>query len=99
MDFPSREPADEPTPGHIMSSADPSHSEVSAAEDRSPEDRSFDESFASGAGASALTYGSLASQSIPVEPMHPSVANYERTNYEQDDLDVPAFLRKRSEVM
>src|SRR3984885_7296852 len=51
MDFPSREPADEPTPGHIMSSADPSHSEVSAAEDRSPEDRSFDESFASGAGA------------------------------------------------
>jgi cell division protein FtsZ len=103
MDFPSREPADEPTPGHIMSSADRSHSEASTAEDRSqdrsPEDRSFDESFASGAGASALTYGSLASQSIPVEPMHPSVANYERTNYEQDDLDVPAFLRKRSEVM
>jgi hypothetical protein len=31
--------------------------------------------------------------------MHASVANYERTNYEQDDLDVPAFLRKRSEVM
>jgi len=103
MDFPSREPADEPTPGHIMSSADRSHSEVSAAEDRSqdrsPEDRSFDESFASGAGTSALTYSSHASQSIPVEPMHPSVANYERTNYEQDDLDVPAFLRKRSEVM
>jgi cell division protein FtsZ len=103
MDFPSREPADEPTPGHIMSSADPSHSEVSAADDRSqdrsPDDRSFDESFASGAGTSALTYSSHASQSIPVEPMHTSVANYERSNYEQDDLDVPAFLRKRSEVM
>jgi cell division protein FtsZ len=103
MDFPSREPADEPTPGHIMSSADRSHSEASTAEDRSqdrsPEDRSFDESFASDAGTSALTYSSHASQSIPVEPMHPSVANYERTNYEQDDLDVPAFLRKRSEVM
>jgi cell division protein FtsZ len=103
MDFPSREPADEPTPGHIMSSADRSHSEASTAEDRSqdrsPDDRSFDESFASGAGTSALTYSSHASQSIPVEPMHPSVANYERTNYEQDDLDVPAFLRKRSEVM
>jgi cell division protein FtsZ len=103
MDFPSREPADEPTPGHIMSSTDPSHSEVSAADDRSqdrsPDDRSFDESFASGAGTSALTYSSHASQSIPVEPMHASVANYERTNYEQDDLDVPAFLRKRSEVM
>jgi cell division protein FtsZ len=103
MDFPSREPADEPTPGRIMSSADPSHSEVFAADDRSPDrspdDRSFDESFASGAGTSALTYSSHASQSIPVEPMHTSVANYERTNYEQDDLDVPAFLRKRSEVM
>jgi cell division protein FtsZ len=103
MDFPSREPADEPTPGHIMSSTDPSHSEVSASDDRSqdrsPDDHSFDESFASGAGTSALTYSSHASQSIPVEPMHTSVANYERTNYEQDDLDVPAFLRKRSEVM
>jgi hypothetical protein len=77
-----------------MSSADPSHSEVSAADDRS-----FDESFVSGAGTSALTYSSHASQSVPVEPMHTSVANYERTNYEQDDLDVPAFLRKRSEVM
>ena len=103
MDFPSHEPADEAPPGHIMSSADPSHCEVSAADDRSPDrspdDRSFDESFVSGAGTSALTYSSHASQSIPVEPMHTSVANYERTNYEQDDLDVPAFLRKRSEVM
>jgi len=99
MDFPSREPADEPTPGHIMSSADPAHSEVSAADDRSPDDRSFDESFASAANTSALTYSSHVSPSIPVDPMHTSVANYERTNYEQDDLDVPAFLRKRSEVM
>jgi hypothetical protein len=31
--------------------------------------------------------------------MHASVANFERTNFEQDDLDVPAFLRKRSDVM
>jgi cell division protein FtsZ len=27
------------------------------------------------------------------------VANFEVTNFEQDDLDVPAFLRKRGEVM
>jgi cell division protein FtsZ len=94
MDFPSREPAAEP--GHIMSSADASHSEVSV---NAADDRSFDEPFASGAGTSALTYSSHATQSIPVDPMHASVANFERTNFEQDDLDVPAFLRKRSDVM
>jgi hypothetical protein len=96
MDFPSREPADAPTSEHIMSSANESHSEVSAG---GSGDRSFDESFASGAGSSGLAYSSHASPSIPVDPMHASVANFERTNFEQDDLDVPAFLRKRNEVM
>jgi cell division protein FtsZ len=101
MDFPSREPADETTPGHIMSSADTSHSEVSAggSDDRSFEDRAFDESFASGASTSGLAYSSHASQSIPLDPIQTSVANFEHTNFEQDDLDVPAFLRKRNEVM
>ncbi|MFZ0956392.1 MAG: cell division protein FtsZ [Candidatus Sulfotelmatobacter sp.] len=103
MDFPSREPADAPTSGHIMSSANESHSElsVSAADSRSFEDRSFDESFASAASTSGLAYSSNATQSIPVDSMHTGVehANFERSNFEQDDLDVPAFLRKRSEVM
>jgi len=101
MDFPSREPADQPTPGHIMASADASHSEVSAggSDDRSFDDRSFDESFASGAGTSGLAYSSHASQSITVDPMQASVANFEHANFEQDDLDVPAFLRKRNDVM
>lgn len=110
MDFPSRAPADNPTPGHIMSSADEARSEVSAGtSDGSLEDRSFDESFASGAGSSGLAYSSHASQPIPVDPMQGSVANFERTNFEhsnfertnfeKDDLDVPAFLRKRSDVM
>src|ERR1700723_470354 len=88
MDFPSREPADAPTSEHIMSSANESHSEVSAG---GSGDRSFDESFASGAGSGGLAYCSHASPSIPVDPMHASVANFERTNFEQDDLDVPAF--------
>jgi len=101
MDFPSREPADAPPSEHIMSSANESPSEVSAG---GSGDRSFDESFASGAGSSGLAYSSHASPSIPVDPMHASVANFEhanfeRTNFEQDDLDVPAFLRKRNEVM
>ncbi len=101
MDFPSRQPADEPTSGHIMSSAEASHSEVSASsgDGGSFEDRSFDESFASGASTSALAYSSHASPSIPMDPMHGSVANFEHGNFEQDDLDVPAFLRKRSDVM
>jgi len=101
MDFPSREPADQPTPGHIMASADASPSEVSAggSDDRSFDDRSFDESFASGAGTSGLAYSSHASQSITVDPMQASVANFEHANFEQDDLDVPAFLRKRNDVM
>jgi cell division protein FtsZ len=111
MDFPSREPANEPAPERIMSSANESHSEVSAGSsdagsfgNRSLDDCSFDESFASGAGTSGLAYSSHASPSIPVDPMHASVANFEhanfeRTNFEQDDLDVPAFLRKRSDVM
>jgi cell division protein FtsZ len=101
MDFPSREPADEPVPERIMSSANESHSElsVSTADSRSSDDRSFDESFASASGSDGLAYSSHATQSIPVDPMHVSTANFERTNFEQDDLDVPAFLRKRSDVM
>jgi uncharacterized protein YjbI with pentapeptide repeats len=116
MDFPSRQPADQPAPERIMSSANESHSELSAGaadgrslDGRSLDDRSFDESFACGAGTSGLAYSSHATQSIPVDPIQPSIANFEhanfertnfeRTNFEQDDLDVPAFLRKRSDVM
>jgi cell division protein FtsZ len=101
MDFPSRGPADEPAPERIMSSANESHSELSVntADSRSSDNRSFDESFASASGSDGLAYSSHATQSIPVDPMHVSTANFERTNFEQDDLDVPAFLRKRSDVM
>ncbi|MGB8978763.1 MAG: hypothetical protein WCC32_13815, partial [Terriglobales bacterium] len=122
MDFPSREPADAPTSGHIMSSANESHSElsVSAADSRSFEDRSFDESFASAASTSGLAYSSNATQSIPVDSMHtgvehaptPAAFNSQQgevisldgmrmsaPTYQAEDLDVPAFLRKRNDVM
>jgi cell division protein FtsZ len=93
LDFPSREPLDEPAPERIMSSR-MSQSDVSAGagDDRAFEDRAFDDSsFASGTGAlaHALPYGT-----IPMDPAPNPAANFER-----DDLDVPAFLRKRSEVM
>ncbi len=98
MDFPSREPADEPMPERIMSSRNLSESGVSPA---TGDDRAFDDrSFGSDAGTGALAHASpYASPSIPLEPTHSPVANFERPNFEHDDLDVPAFLRKRSEVM
>jgi hypothetical protein len=107
MDFPSHGPADEPTPGHIMSSADGSSSELSTGGadgssfddrsfgDRSFDDRSFDDSsLSSGAGTGALSYGSHTSQPIQLDPTHTSIGSFEH-----DDLDVPAFLRKRNDVM
>jgi len=46
----------------------------------------------------------MASDVIPVDSMRsafpaPIANNYEPANYPQDDLDVPAFLRKRNDVM
>jgi hypothetical protein len=94
MDFPSREPLDEPAPERIMSTENRSESNASA-NSNSFDDRSFDDrSFVSDAGPAALAYSSHASPSIQLDPAHATVANFER-----DDLDVPAFLRKRSEVM
>jgi cell division protein FtsZ len=95
MDFPSREPLDEPAPERIMSSRI-SQSDVSAGagDDRAFDDRAFDDrSFASDAGTSALAHA-LPYGPIPMDPAPSPGANFER-----DDLDVPAFLRKRSEVM
>jgi cell division protein FtsZ len=95
MDFPSREPLDEPAPERIMSSRI-SQSDVSAGagDDRAFDDRAFDDrSFASDAGTGALAHA-LPYSTIPMDPAPSPVANFER-----DDLDVPAFLRKRSEVM
>jgi cell division protein FtsZ len=92
MEFPeehgSRDPRPEPTPKHIMESA------------------------VSDAG---LADNGVYAERVPPVPMHPSdrvagdVISLDTmrdnlrgaivTNFEQDDLDVPAFLRKRNEVM
>src|SRR5579863_3786822 len=90
MDFPSREPLDEPAPERIMSSRiSQSDASAGAGDDRAFDDRSFASDAGTGALAHALPYST-----IPMDPTPSPVANFER-----DDLDVPAFLRKRSEVM
>ena len=41
----------------------------------------------------------LASDVISLDSMRDNLRGAIVTNFEQDDLDVPAFLRKRNEVM
>jgi cell division protein FtsZ len=91
MDFPEafepRDPMPEP-PKHIMSEPDMSHEGLS-------DDRSFmDESTSSGAPASEQV-----AEAVSLDSMRTSVLSNMAANFEQDDLDVPAFLRKRNDVM
>lgn len=75
----------EAMPKHIMQSAVSGHSMT--------EDRVYAED------ATPLTVAQpadrLAGEVISLDSMRGAIV----TNYEQDDLDVPAFLRKRNEVM
>jgi cell division protein FtsZ len=91
-DASSRESVSEP-PKHIMSDA----STDDFARDRSFDDRSF-------ADADVLPASEASPAPIPLEPisldrMRTNVLTNMSANFEQDDLDVPAFLRKRNDVM
>jgi len=105
MDFPeafgSRDP--EP-PKHIMSDADMSHEMTDdrsfhdrSIEDRSFEDRSFDDRPYADEPAPAMAQ--VAPEPISLDSMRTNVLTNMAATFEQDDLDVPAFLRKRNEVM
>ena len=101
MDFPDgsgpRRPGDEPE--HIMSSH--SDFENSAANDRAMNDRTYADDPApvplayvpDRAAADAISLDSMR------DNLHGSVLTNMANNFEPDDLDVPAFLRKRNEVM
>jgi cell division protein FtsZ len=94
MDFPSREPAEQPVPERIMSSRAMEESETSAGfeDDRS----SAGQSFVANAAPTGLAYVSPhAGEPFPHTPVH----NPMPANFEHDDLDVPAFMRRRNEVM
>jgi hypothetical protein len=88
MEFPedhgSRDFIPEP-PKHIM--------ESSASEDSFTDDRTYVDDPAPSAIAHATDR--LAGDVISLDSMRSAVV----TNFQQDDLDVPAFLRKRNEVM
>jgi len=89
MDFPDalgpRESGPDPMPKHIMEPALPDNS------------MSDDRSYADDAAPVPMTHppDRLAGDVISLDTMRSAIV----TNFEQDDLDVPAFLRKRNEVM
>jgi hypothetical protein len=91
MEFPeehgSRDPRPEPTPKHIMESAvsDAGLADDSVYADRVPPVPMH---------ASDRVGGDV----ISLDAMRDNLRGAIVTNFEQDDLDVPAFLRKRNEV-
>jgi len=85
-DFAPRDPM--PEPRRIMSDAD--------SVDSMANDRSYDEP-----APVPVAHSSDHAEPAPVsiDSMRSSVLSNMAANYEQDDLDVPAFLRKRNDVM
>ena len=91
MDFPDGSGPREPMPEHIMSSG-VENSEGSLTNERG---------YADDVVPVPLAYvpDCVAADVISLDSMRDNLRGSIVTNFEQDDLDVPAFLRKRSEVM
>ena len=93
MEFPedaSRDFVPEP-PKHIM------EPERSVAEDRTYSDRTYMDDVAPVPPANSSDHA--AAEVVSLDSMRSSVLTSMPGNFEQDDLDVPAFLRKRHDVM
>jgi cell division protein FtsZ len=90
MDFPesagSRDPFPEP-PKHIMSDPD------------SREAMHDDDAFVEQPQPSSSPTTQQVAEVVSLDSMRSNVLTNLAANFEQDDLDVPAFLRKRSDVM
>ncbi|MGC2450161.1 MAG: hypothetical protein WA477_21105, partial [Candidatus Sulfotelmatobacter sp.] len=82
-----RDPMPE-APKHIMSEPDMSHEQMG-------DDRSFMEER----NAAMAPAAEQVNEVVSLDSMRTGVLTNMAANFEQDDLDVPAFLRKRSEVM
>ena len=97
MDFPDgsgpRDPMAEP-PEHIMS--EPAMSERMTSE-RMSDDRRYADDVAPMPMAHASDH--VAAEVISLDSMRNAMVTNLSANFEQDDLDVPAFLRKRNDVM
>jgi cell division protein FtsZ len=93
MEFPEavgrRDPMDEPAPERIMSES--AISDSGLGDNRQYDDRPY----AAEVAPVAMAHASDRAAVISLDTMRSAMA----PNFEQDDLDVPAFLRKRSDVM
>jgi hypothetical protein len=88
MEFPEEHDAQrEPMPKHIMESG--------ISDSSMTDDRAYAEDVAPTMHASDRLAGDV----ISLDSMRDNLRSAVVTNFEQDDLDVPAFLRKRNEVM
>jgi cell division protein FtsZ len=88
MEFPEEHDAHpDPMPKHIMESG--------MSDSSMTDDRAYAEDLAPTAHASDRLAGDV----ISLDSMRDNLRSAVVTNFEQDDLDVPAFLRKRNEVM
>jgi hypothetical protein len=64
------------------------------------DDRAFeDHSYADDPAVAMAQTSERAPEVISLDSMRSTVLTNLSTNFEQDDLDVPAFLRKRNDVM
>src|SRR5436309_1602684 len=91
MDFPDalgpRDPTPDP-PKHIMMA------EPTMSRERMSDDHSFIEEPPHSSASEQV-----AAEAVSLDAMRSSVLTNLAANFEQDDLDVPAFLRKRNDVM
>jgi len=97
MDFPDglgRQGSRAEPPEHIMS--EPSMSERMTSE-RMTDDRGYADDVAPMPMAHASDH--VAADVISLDTMRNAMVTNLSANFEQDDLDVPAFLRKRNDVM
>ena len=88
MEFPEEHDTHpDPMPKHIMESG--------MSDSSMTDDRAYADDLAPTAHASDRLAGDV----ISLDSMRDNLRSAVVTNFEQDDLDVPAFLRKRNEVM
>ena len=97
MEFPeeheSHDPRPEPTRKHIMESAVP---DAASAADSAYADHVYADNVPP---VRMQASDRVAGDVISLDTMRDNLRGAIVTNFEQDDLDVPAFLRKRNEVM
>jgi len=79
--------------------SNPDMTNGSVRDDRSFDDRPFEDRPYVDDPAPVAMPQAAEPQPISLDSMRTSVLTNMATNFEQDDLDVPAFLRKRNDVM